>query len=155
MSRVQIPEDSLLRSIPKSASGVETAAIAAKCGFTSFQITARLASMERRGLIRRVQFGRWSRLVDVKGSESVTFERGKVVMTTDPMNTIRGRDKGVTMVKSCRGSKMFWGKNKDSGILFFRMADGLDYRRAQESEDADMIADYRDSGLGIVRLVRS
>lgn len=135
-----------------------SARIAEKMGLTPFQITARLASMEKRGLVKRVEKS-WVRLVSVdqatamaeKNKSSVEASRGTIIVNIE--DATARRDVGVPILKHAKGwtFKSFWSGG-DQRVQVFTTPKGNHFVYADPSESADLLIDYRDRNIGLIRM---
>lgn len=142
-----------------SAKNPRTSAhIAEKLGITPFQITARLASMEKRGLAQRVD-KKWLRIVSVdeakamaeKSKRSAESSRGTIIV--DMQDAVARRDSNVPILPNARGWKLrtFWSTG-DQRIQVFTTVEGEHFVYAEPSEPADTLVDYRAQNIGLIRL---
>lgn len=137
-----------------------SAKIANKLGLTPFQITARLASMEKRGLVRRVE-KMWLRIVSLdeantmaeKSKTTIESSRGTIIVSTQ--DATARRDAKAPVLKHAKGwrFKSFWSSG-DNRIQIFTNPKGEHFVYAEPSEQADLLIDYRDRDLGLIRMKR-
>lgn len=135
--------------------GMTSARIAEKLSLTPFQITARLASMEKRGLTKRAD-GLWVKLMTVEQAKGLQIDKTKtdrrsLIVNADDA-TLR-RDTKAATVTHTRGWKhrYFW-MSGDRRVIVFTTLDGKHYTYAEPSEPADLLVDFRERKIGVVRL---
>lgn len=135
-----------------------SARIAEKMGLTPFQITARLASMEKRGLVKRDD-KKWLRLVSVDEAAAMaekskrTSEASRGTIIVDAADATARRDAGVRTIRHAKGwtFRHFWSTG-DQRILVFTSPKNNHYVYAEPSETADLLIDYRDRNIGLIRM---
>lgn len=141
--------------------------IAQKMQLTVFQITARLKAMEGRKLIKRDESGKWS--VTLQGQQRLaamqdgTWKEPTPVaarvqrveqFASDLMTTVRAEiAEGVPLYRALKGWKVryIWSSH-DSRFDIYRAPDGLEFRRVDLTERADLIVQYATPGMPPIRL---
>ena len=133
-----------------------SARVAEKLGLTPFQITARLASMEKRGLTKRSDDkSGWLRLLSVEEAKNLQVDKTKtgrsLVVDTDAA-TLR-RDSKTDSVNNTRGwtFRYFW-MSGDHRVIVFTTPNNQHYTYAEPSEPADLLVDFRERKIGMIRL---
>lgn len=140
--------------------GQTSARVAERLGLTPFQITARLKSMENRGLAKRTDGKDWIRLLTVEDAKKMqeqnkrtaTESRRTIAVDTDEA-TLR-RDAKAPIIKHAKGwsYRYFWSSGNNRVLVFTTPNGKGHYTYAEPSEAADLLIDYRDKSIGMIRM---
>jgi hypothetical protein len=129
-----------------------SAKIANALGLTPFQITARLKSMEKRGLVARTESGKWYRLLTPEQAKAVQ-PAPKAGGTSSPRLTLVVKDDKVPRIRSCAGwARQFKFVGDTRMLIVADPADGQRYVQASPHEEAHLV--FESDGLPPYRLRR-
>lgn len=152
-----VEKDIRLLKVMKEAISIPSGAIAEKVGLEVFQITARLKSMEKRGLVQRNERGHWHRTpagTEYHGAPPAQ-PAANVRITTRTRGAPAAYDRGVPIVRSCRDWRIDYLPTRDHHqVTVFTDTEGIEWIEAEISEQAHLIFKSRITGLGNTRLRR-